>query len=365
MKEGLGGRKVRKGIILIDILRKFKIKSKAPTRIDCGGGIDHRIVSAVCHKEKLRTFNIAIQLYSKIHLTPYKKGFIFVNSKEVGEKEAKLNEVTFKGKFGLIFAIASFFRISGLAIEIETDYPLKSGLGGSGSLSVALIGALIEAIKLTGQKITYTPKQIIWLAHVIEDGLYHNTGLQDQACAYYGGINLWEWQYPNHGILFSRQPLKINSDEIEKHACLVYSKTPHYPSHKGSKFVKSFINTPSGISVVKEINNNTKLFVKSLIDGSWADAARALDKEEYLRGKFLSFTLKEDIIRLMEEARELGCGIKFAGGGGGGCLWAIGPEDSISHFKQVCQDYAQLLPLKVDKTGLVVEINKNVIKRKS
>lgn len=348
-----------KEIILTDILRKFKIKSKTPTRVDCGGGIDHRIVSIVCHKEKLQTFNIAIQLYSKVYLSPYKEGFIFVNSKEFGEKEVKLNEVSFKGEFGLIFAIASFFGISGLAIRIETDYPPKSGLGGSGSLSVALIGALIEAIKLMGQKIIFTPKQIIWLTHVIEDSLYHNTGLQDQACAYYGGINLWRWQYLNYRALFSQKSLRINSEEIEKHTCLVYSRIPHCSSYKGSKFVESFINSSSGISVVREINNNTRLFVKSLIGENWANAARALDKEEYLTRNFLSFTLRENIIQLMEKARELGCGIKFTGSGGGGCLWAIGPEISISRFKQVCQNYAQLFPLKVDNTGLVVEVNKN------
>lgn len=350
---------MKKEIILADILRKFKVESKAPTRIDCGGGIDHRIVSAICDKEKLQTFNIAIQLYSKIHLNSYKKGFIFVNSKEYGKKEIKLNEVTFKGKFGLIFAIASFFRVSGLAIEIETDYPLESGLGGSGSLSIALIGALIEAVKLMGQKITFAPKQIIWLAHVIEDGLYHNTGLQDQACAYYGGINLWQWQYLNHRTLFSQRPLQIKNKEIERHTCLVYTKTSHYQSHKGDKFVKFFINKPLGISVARAINNNTKFFVESLIDGDWVNAARALDKEEYLRRKFLSFTLKKDIVRLMRKARELGCGIKFAGAGGGGCLWAVGSRVSISRFKKVCQNYTKFLPLKVDKGGLEVKVNKS------
>jgi D-glycero-alpha-D-manno-heptose-7-phosphate kinase len=340
-------------------LRKFKIESKAPTRVDCGGGVDHRLISALCHKEKLQTFNIAIQLYSKICLSSYKKGFILINAGEVGKEELELKNISLNGKFALVCAIISFFGISGLEVKIETDYPLVSGLGGSGSLSIALMGALIKLLKLAGQEITFTPKQIIWLAHTIEDGLYHNTGLQDQACAYYGGVNLWRWQYPNHQILFSRKPLRIKSEEIEKHTCLIYSGVPHYPSNKGSKFVKSFINNRLGFSIVQKINRNVESFVVSLAKRDWASATKALNEEEYLRRKFLSFELGKNTIQLIREARQLGCGIKFAGGGGGGCLWAIGQVASILRFKKICQSYAQPLPFKVARRGLVVKTDKN------
>lgn len=253
-----------KETVLTDILSRFEVRSRAPTRVDCGGGIDHRLISVLCHKEQLETFNIAIRLYSKMRLKPYKKGLILINSKKFGKKKIKLNRPSFKNKFAIISAIVSFFKVSGVRIEIETDYPPASGLGGSGSLSIALIGALIKSLELAGKKVKLSPKQAIWLAHTIEDSLYHNTGLQDQAAAYYGGINLWRWKYPIYSVLFSRRPLKISSKEIEKHTCLVYSGKPHYPSHKGSRFVSSFINSSQRNFFVKKINENTGFFCEEL-----------------------------------------------------------------------------------------------------
>lgn len=96
--------------------------------------------------------------------------------------------------------------------------------------------------------------------------------------------------------------------------------------------------------------------MKSLINRNWNDAAKALNNEEHLRRKLLSFAPRKKTLWLIERARQLGCGIKFAGRGDGGCLWAIGPEVSISRFKKACQDYGQFFPLVVDREGLTVNI---------
>ena len=194
-------------INLSNILKSKKVISKAPTRVDLGGGIDHRLISLICNSEHLETFNIALQLYTKVELTSYKKG-VLVYSKELGQQELNLYKPRFTDKFGLISAIVQYFDITGVKIHITNDYPIQSGLGGSGSLAVALINAIVHILNLQSDKVTYYKKDIVWLAHSIEDSLFKNTGMQDQAVACFGGINVWRWKYGNHNELYSQIPIK-------------------------------------------------------------------------------------------------------------------------------------------------------------
>jgi D-glycero-alpha-D-manno-heptose-7-phosphate kinase len=190
-------------------LKNIKITTQAPGRVDLGGGIDHRIISLISHSSNLVTFNIAVKLYTKITLESYKEGLILIDSDKIGSKEIIANNPVFNDKFALVIAIASFFKVNGVKISIKTEFPPMSGLGGSGSLSVALIYGFIKALNLESK---YNQKDIVWLAHSIEDSLFKNTGLQDQAAACYGGINLFNWEYSKFSKIFDRNRIKNPSD---------------------------------------------------------------------------------------------------------------------------------------------------------
>lgn len=336
---------------LSQVLKDRKVVSKAPGRVDLGGGIDHRIISLLCHSEKLATFNIAVKLYTTITLESYKKGYLYIDSDKIGSKEFSSSSLCFNDKFSLVTAILSFFRVDGVKVSIKTEFPPMSGLGGSGSLSVALITALIKVLKLEPQ---YSKRDVVWLAHSIEDSLFKNTGLQDQAAACFGGINLFNWEYQNLSTIFNQTPINIPKVDFEKKSLIVYSGCPHYLTIKGSRIIHSFFNQSNGIQFVKNVNRNTSNFILALKHNDLETMKHCLNYEEELRRDFLRYRVPGVSSKIISIARKNNCGVKFVGGGGGGCLWILGEPQQILNIKEKISQLklAQILPFLIDFHGV-------------
>ena len=99
------------------------------------------------------------------------------------------------------------FRWAASKSRIAYVCPPRSGVGGSGTLSVALAGALARARRLVGG-VRLSPEEIIEIVYNIEDGLrYSFTGLQDQCAATYGGVNTWSWTYADPSGKFRREAI--------------------------------------------------------------------------------------------------------------------------------------------------------------
>ena len=65
--------------------------------------------------------------------------------------------------------------------------------------------------------------------------------------------------------------------------------------------------------------------------------------------------------RLKVAALQHNCGTRFAGAGGGGCVWAIGPPEAIAALRPKWERLlseekeARLLPCGIDADGVLVE----------
>lgn len=64
--------------------------------------------------------------------------------------------------------------------------------------------------------------------------------------------------------------------------------------------------------------------------------------------------------KLFEKAMGCGCGARFTGAGGGGCLWAVGEKQAIDILRQNWQDIlltvdsAGILETKIDHKGIII-----------
>ena len=336
---------------LTQLLKGKKVVAKAPGRVDLGGGIDHRIISLICHAKNLSTFNIAVKLYTTVTLESYKKGYLYIDSDKIGSKEFLASTPNFNDKFALVTAISSFFKVDGVKISIQTEFPPMSGLGGSGSLSVALIVAFIKVLNLEKK---YNQKDIVWLAHSIEDSLFKNTGLQDQAAACFGGINLFHWEYQNYQKIFNCTPIDSSKIDFEKKSLIVYSGCPHYLTRKGSRIIYSFFNQSNGFDFVKKVDQNTYNFISALNKNDLETMKNCLNCEEELRRSFLKYRIPGISSKIISIARKNNCGIKFVGGGGGGCLWILGEEDKINLVKDKVSKLKsiKILEFSIDQCGV-------------
>jgi D-glycero-alpha-D-manno-heptose-7-phosphate kinase len=135
---------------LSEWLGEHTVTSSAPCRVDCGSGSDQRLWALLCRRWHPATTNIALELRTTVQLKSHTPGKILVEVQGLGEEEVSILKVPLTSDFGLIFAIVSHFGVHGVHLVINSKSPLRSGLGGSGAVSVATIGALSKAVSRLG-----------------------------------------------------------------------------------------------------------------------------------------------------------------------------------------------------------------------
>lgn len=335
-------------ISIKDILRKKYIESSAPCRIDCGGTWDLKPFALPYYYIHPTTVNIAINLRTQVKLLPFQEGWTKVSSKGFLPEEYPSNEVPFNTPMGFVFAIATFFNITGVHINIESESPPKSALGGSGVLGVALINAFSKVLHEMGKDLL-SREQIVKLAYNIEDGLSVSlTGMQDQAAAAFGGVNKWIWIQQNG---FDREKLipEAKAKELESHIIIAYCGKPHESIDVNSKWVEGFLSGKSR-SLWFEMNDITIEFADALRKCDWIAAANALQRETELRQTITPEVLIASTQKLVDVAIENHCGARFAGSGGGGCVWAIGEAEDIKALRQSWEKI-----LKDEKNGRILK----------
>ncbi len=136
--------------------------------------------------------------------------------------------VTF-GEHPLLEASVSTMKVPrGLDIEatIFSSVPGGSSTGTSAAVAVALIGALD---RLTPGRLS--PHEVAAKAHSVETDLLHQqSGIQDQLCSVFGGINFIEMhEYPYATV----SQIQISNDlwwELESRIVLVFLGKPHSSS---------------------------------------------------------------------------------------------------------------------------------------
>jgi D-glycero-alpha-D-manno-heptose-7-phosphate kinase len=283
-----------------------------------------------------------------------------VESNHIGKEEAIIPKMPLSGHLGLIFAIMAHFGVQGAHVVIDSQSPPQSGLGGSGAVAVATIGAILKSLSILKLEELYNPEDIVLLAHNIEDSLYENSGLQDQASAMYGNIHLWEWKYGSR-LNFVGQKILVNSSELEKHILLAYTGKTHPLSHQGSLALQMFKKN-GNLELLLKISEQAREFAKAIQFGDYLNAAHTLSIELNLRSQLIPQILPEDDKILVETAVEAGCGAKIAGHGGGGCIWAIGTRESILKTKQQWENIfnkrgsGYFMPVSIATEGMFVKV---------
>jgi D-glycero-alpha-D-manno-heptose-7-phosphate kinase len=306
------------------------------------------------------TINLAVNLRTRVFLSPFKDGRVKVSAEGFPRaEEASIENIPFEPPFGLFFAALSYFGFHGLQVRIRSDSPVKSALGGSSTALVALIKALSKLGVSLGEK-ALSVGDILHLAYHLEDAVAHGKcGIQDQAAAVFGGVNLWTWQYGNRVSLFSRQSLldRSGQNKMSNHILLAYSGKSHVSARINRGWLDDFLSGKTRAGWI-EANEVVIHLGKAIREMKWSTAAGLLREEMIIRQKITPDALTPFTELLIHRAEEAGCGARFTGAGGGGCVWAVGELESIDHLKDVWNvtlataKGAKLLDCRIDSKGV-------------
>jgi len=342
-------------------LAKEPIETSVPCRVDMGGTLDLATFYNPLRHQLPCTFNIAINLRTKIRLLSYRKGVVKISSRGFQDAEYPANRAPFNHPLGLMFAVAAYFNADGIYIDIDSASPPRSALGGSSAAAVALVAAFLEA-RQTTPLTSGNRKKIALLAHAIEESVAGvPCGRQDQLAAAFGGINAWQWRPNLHGSGFKRKSIfrKQYLPKFERHLLVAYGGVPHESKNINGQWVQQFISGQQR-DRWQEILQCTKMFIDAVGAKNYKEAAAAMNMETAHRRKMTPAVLDGMGQDLVDTAVENNCGARFTGAGGGGCIWALGAVADINRLKPLWERLlaerreARLLAAGIDSVGLIL-----------
>ncbi len=336
------------------------VHASAPCRVDLGGTLDIGTFYLPLARFRPVTFNAAIDLRTTVSVEPYEKGMVKISSKGFESAEFPSDRAPFDHPLGLMFATAAHFGADGVHIAIDSSSPVRSALGGSSSAAVALVAAFLSAFSTSEEKETVARERIALLAHAIEQSVAGvPCGIQDQLAAVYGGVNAWRWTGRPDREIFERTPLfeKSKAAEFSRNLLVAYCGIPHESKDINGRWVRHFVSGKHR-KEWREIVECAQSFVDALLKREYKEASRWMNRETEIRCEMTPDVLDETGKELVDAAKEAGCGARFTGAGGGGCVWAIGEADAIGRLEDVWKNVlserpdACLLHNGIDTDGL-------------
>jgi D-glycero-alpha-D-manno-heptose-7-phosphate kinase len=291
------------------------IRSKAPVRISFGGGgsdLTHFFIN-----EPGAVINATINIYAHALLKLRKDSTISIFSSDL-KKKIEANNLpellSLKSDFGLIQSTLKTIQPDfGFELILNSDFPMKSGLGGSSVLSAAILGCFNQLRK--DKFDSYEIAELAYQAERIYLGV--SGGWQDQYATVFGGINFMEFSAGRNQI----QPLRIPTDvirELEENMFLCYTGSNHDSGEVHDNQRKQM----GKLDVKNLVKENVKLTYEireQLLRGKLFQFANSLHKAWELKKNFGEKITNAEFNNLYDFAISNGAiGGKLLGAGGGG-----------------------------------------------
>jgi D-glycero-alpha-D-manno-heptose-7-phosphate kinase len=308
------------------------INSVAPIRIcDNGGWTDTWFAG------QGKIFNIGVYPYAEVQIDIYPRDQqeerVIIFAENYGERYSRHLRDTNWDRHPLLEAAIERMDVPeemAVQVTIYSEAPAGASTGTSAAVTVALIGALDRLTP--GRR---TPHEIALVAQSIEtDMLNQQSGIQDQLCSAYGGINYIDmYQYPHASVSQIQVPNSIWW-ELERRLVLIYLGKSHSSSDVHEKVIQSLENAGPKAKQLEALRATAGPSRDALYAGDFASLGRAMiqntEAQRDLHPELVSFDAQKIIdIAAMYGAR--GWKVNGAGGDGGSVTLLCGPS---SHIKR-------------------------------
>jgi D-glycero-alpha-D-manno-heptose-7-phosphate kinase len=299
------------------------INSTAPVRVcDNGGWTD------TWFAEHGKVFNIAVRPHVEVQVEARRRSagepHVVVNAENLGDSAAD-------GARGDSLIGAAIGRVGvpeGLAVRVTvfSEAPVGASTGTSASVTVALLGALGRLAHAR-----MSPHEIAYLAHSVEtEALGRQSGIQDQLCAAYGGVNYIEIDgYPRARVSRVAAP-DVMLWELERRLSLIYLGKSHCSSDVHEKVIRNLADAGPDCKQLADLRRTAEASRDALLVGDFAALGRAMVENTEAQGRLHPEIIGRDAARVIEVARRHGaCGWKVNGAGGeGGSVTILGGTSS-------------------------------------
>jgi D-glycero-alpha-D-manno-heptose-7-phosphate kinase len=244
-----------------------------------------------------------------------------------------------------------------LEISISSAMPAGASTGTSAAVTVALLGALDA---LTPGHLT--PHEIAYRAHRVEtERLGLQSGIQDQLCAAYGGLNFIEvFAYPHATVSQIDVPDAIRW-ELEQRLVLVFLGKTHSSSAIHEQVISRLKQVGNAAAELEALRHAAEESRDAVYAGDFVRLGQAMIENtaaQYALHPALIGTDALELIGLAQEHGALGWKVNGAGGEGASLTLLCGRSASARQalLRAIPQTNPlfQIIPITLSRAGLRV-----------
>lgn len=336
-------------------------RAKVPLRLGlAGGGTD---TSPYADLYGGTVLNATISTYAYTTIIPKNNGKITLSSIDLNEKETIPATKTLQVNSKLALAKGVYNRVvkeftkKPMSFELTTfvDAPSGSGLGGSSTVVVSILGAFAELLN-----IPLGEYDLAQLAYDIErNDLKILGGRQDQYAATFGGVNFMEFSKDNKVIV---NPLKIKTEflsELEHNLLLYFTGTTRSASALSSKIIENQSRgiknrQPIPLQAMHKLKEQAIMMKEALLTGKIDQIGEILNFGWRYKKNLAEGVSNPEIDKIYNTALASGAtGGKISGAGGGGFMMIYCPKNSKYKVKQALDRFGgEFMRFQFTQSGL-------------
>lgn len=326
------------------------LEASAPARVDLAGGTLDLWPLHVLHPGSV-TVNLAIDLRARCRVRRGQNGFrLTVPNLGYERRVARPAELLSDPRAALAGALLHALEITEPhEIEISTEVPYGSGLGGSSAMTVAMAAALAASVEFPFQG----PGRVDLVRDVETRVLGKPAGVQDYYPPLSGGL---------HRLLF--QPGRVEAHRRdadgqawERHLTLFDTGAAHASGMNNWEIYRARLE---GDRDVAEALEQVRLAALSMAEAAersdFAAMGSALAAEWQARRRLAPVVSSPAIEHAIERAVSAGAwGGKACGAGGGGCVVVLSPPERTQAVRAGLArlDEGRLLSVRAENRGLL------------
>ena len=327
------------------------IMSRAPVRVSFGGGgsdLSNYFLSNVG-----AVINVTISLYAHVTMTLRDDNEIHIESKDLGEtvciKDVNDLQSYVNSKFGLIISVLMVIDPKfGFNLHIYSDFPLGSGLGGSATVAVAILGCFNEL-----RRDKWTQYEVAELAYQAERHVLGiSGGWQDQYASVFGGFNFMEFK--NHQNLVHPLRLPRKTQLLLEESLVLCDTGILHNSDLIHKDQSKSLKDEDKLSFIGKNVDLTYELRDSLLKGRLDSFGEFLNMAWNYKKKFSTKISNNMIDQIYDFAIQNGAtGGKLLGAGGGGFfLFYVQPLRKIKLVDLLAKHNLKIRNFNFDSNGL-------------
>jgi D-glycero-alpha-D-manno-heptose-7-phosphate kinase len=301
------------------------IRARAPLRVSfCGGGTD---VPPYCDERGGVVLGGTINRYATATVVPGGKSFTVRSIDYDQSVTYGLDDpFVYDGQLDLAKGVIDHFRreeklTNGFEVTLHNDAPPGSGLGSSSAITVALVSAIAELLRLPIGD--YQVADLAYRIERLEVGI--KGGKQDQYATTFGGFNLIEF-HPGGTVLVL--PLRLRPEtiwELEHSLVFAYVGGGHVSDQIIENQVRNYeTRRTESIHAMDRLKVLTQDMKRALLVGDLREFGELLDLAWESKRQMATGITNPKINELYDRAIEAGAlGGKMSGAGGGGFMFFV------------------------------------------